>query len=351
MKTRQSVRAWKGKWFTLVEILITMVLIIMLIAILLPAVHRARHMTKFTRWFAFNRNCANDPTCVINFNFQEGEGNILNNICSGADVENFQTSKYSGHLRNANGGDHNFEWIKSGGRWGKYGYKHALQFNGSDTYVMVPTTLGMDFTPEDDFTIMCWCKFDELGLGDCPFSKSLWGTAWDAACQYDLYSNPWAGSFGQGSFDVDVFETCGTWMNTQVDFEKKGWIHLALRYEFLSTDEDTGEANGRISVFINGKALGDFLDTTGENPNTATATGWKACSMKWGMNVPLVLGGAGCYTKYWSPGDYDPDNPGDLDNEWHLRFFFKGKMDEFLLFKRALPDSEIKGHYEMGKEK
>jgi hypothetical protein len=163
-----------------------------------------------------------------------------------------------------------------------------------------------------------------------------------------LYANPYEGSFGQGSFDVDVFETCASWINTDVDFEKTGWLHLALRYSYTGLDA-SGNPKGQITVFVNGQPLGPFFDGTNENPNTATATGWKACSGK-GMNVPLVLGAAGCYRKYWSPETYDPKNPGNLANELLLNFFFKGRMDEFLLFKRALPDKEIYGQYYMGSE-
>ncbi len=334
--------------FTLVEILIAIAIVAILLAITFPATNRAVNRAKFTRWYAFNRQCSNDPACVINFNFQEANGNILNNTCSGSEVEGFKIEKYTGYLRNKNGGNHNFKWIKSGGRWGKYGYKNALQFNGADTYVEIPSTAGVDFTPENDFTVLCWLKFDKLEAGDCPFSKSLWGTEIDAAAQYDLYYNPEVGSYGQGSFDVDVFTTCGTWDKTKVDFNKQGWVHLALRYCFNGKDVD-GKVEGKIDVFINGQVLGPWQDTTNENPNTATATGWKVCTER-GLNVPLILGAAGCYTKYWNTPAYDPTKAGLLSNEMMLKFFFKGKMDEFLLYKKALSDTAILGHYDMGKE-
>jgi hypothetical protein len=335
-------------FFSLIEIYIAMMIFLVLVAILIPYLHRSVQLAKFNRWLVYNRALSNDPDCVTNFNFQEGQGDMIYNSALGADVENHQADKYNGYLRNTTGGTHQFQWVKSGGRWGKNGYKNALQFNGVNTYVLIPGTQGLDFSPNDDFTVLSWVKFDVLGFGDCPFSKSLWGTTTDAACQYDIYSNPSAGSYGQGSFDVDVFTTCGTWMSTDVDFDKKGWVQLALRYKSLGLDA-AGKSQGEISVFINGQALGDFIETTEENPSTAVATEWQACSGS-GLNVPLILGGAGCYRKYWAAATYDASKAGELSNEWMIKFPFKGKMDEFVLFKRALPDAEIRGHYEMGSE-
>jgi hypothetical protein len=351
MKTAGALRKRGNSRFTLVEMLIILVLFAILAAIFLPFLSRAKDKAKFIRWFAYNRQCANDPACIVNFNFQEGQGNTLTNICAGADVENFKAYEYDGHLMKNNSTSttvNNFQWLPSGGRWSKYGFKKALQFNGVDTYILIPGTQGLDFTPMDEFTILCWVKFDKMGLGDCPFSKSLWGTEADAACQYDIYSNPYAGSFGQGSFDADVFTTCATWLNTHVDFERAGWLHLALRYCYTGLDA-AGDPKGQITTFVNGQPLGAYMNTTSENPNTCSATGWKVCAGS-GMNVPLVLGAAGCYRKYWSSATYDKTKAGILSNELILKFFFKGKMDEFLLYKRALPDIEIYGHYDMGKE-
>ncbi len=334
--------------FTLIEILVAIGIIAILLAMFVPMLYRSLHMARFNRWLVFNRQCANDPNCVINFNFQEGEGDILHNSCLGADVEGYDSKKYNGYLKKDGGGAHNFKWIKSGGRWGRFGYKNALQFNGVDTYITIPSTRGFDFTPEDDFTIMCWIKFDKLDFGDCPFSKSLWGTASDASAQFDMYYNPSVGSWGQGSFDVDVFKTCGSWTDTNINFERAGWVHLALTYNYTGKDA-SGDATGKMAAYINGSPLGDFIDATNENPLTCTASDWKACT-EGGLNVPLIIGAAGCYRKHWDPGTYDPSKQGDLDNELKLKFFFQGKMDEFLVYKRSLSDSEILNHYLMGKE-
>jgi prepilin-type N-terminal cleavage/methylation domain-containing protein len=349
MKTLKRISTAKA--FTLIEIMMVMVIIGILATLLMPALTEAKTQAKFTRWFAFNRAVSNDPSCIMNFNFQgdggvlstKPPGDILINTAAGAESDGFNPQFYNGYLMNKTGGDHNFEWVRAG-RYGNQ--KWALQFNGSDTYVVVPTTTAVDFTPFDGFTVLCWVKFDKLDFGDCIFSKSLWGTAKDASCQYDMYYNPFVGSFGQGSFDVDAFTTCGTWADTDVNFEKAGWIHFGLRYKWTHNEAD-GTPAGEITAFINGKPLGDFKETTNENPQTATATGYQACV---DMQVPLIMGGAGCYTKYWDKSNWDPNDLTGLANNWVIKFNFQGKMDEFIVYKRPLTDGEMRNHYDMGKE-
>ena len=348
---KSSSQKSQRKDFSLIEIMMVIIVIAILASLLLPVLQEAKVQAKYTRWLAFNRNVSNDPSCIMNFNFQgpggafsaNPPGDTIINSAAGAESEGFAPQFYNGFLMNKNGGEHNFEWVRAG-RYGKF--KWALQFNGSDTYVVVPTTTAVDFTPFDGFTVMCWVKFDKLDFGDTIFSKSLWGTAKDASVQYDMYYNPSVGSFGQGSFDIDAFTTCGTWNNTDVNFEKLGWVHFALRYKWTHT-EANGTPVGEVSAFINGQPLGDFKDTTNENPRTATATGYEEC-MK--MQVPLILGAAGCYTKYWDKKNWDPNDLTSLENNWKIKFNFQGKMDEFIVYKRPLKDKEIRHHYDMGKE-
>jgi len=340
----------KRSRFSLIEILMVLVIISILFALLMPSLHKAKVYAKYVRWLAFNRSCSNDPSCIINFNFQ-GSGktfsqpppkDVLVNSAAGADVDGFSPQFYNGYLMNTNGGANNFEWVRAG-RFGQF--KWALRFNGSDTYVLVPTTGAIDFTPSDSFTILCWVKFDRLRFGDTIFSKSLWGIPMDSEAQYDMYYNPFSGNSGNGSFDVDVFTTCGTWFSNQVDFETAGWVHFALRYKATGKDA-TGKLTGEIEAFINGKSLGPFVDTTNENPGTGTATGFNSCI---NYHIPFILGGAGCKKKYYDPNHFVPGDK-SLNNQWVIRWKFQGLMDELLLYKRALSDKEIEGFYEMGKE-
>ncbi len=329
---------------TFIEILIAMVIVTILASILLPGLNESRQRAKFVRWLAYNKTWSNDPDCVINYNFQEGSGNTLNNTALACSDIRFDSTKYNGTLMsNATGTNHNFKWIP-GGRFGKW--KRALQFNGTDTYVSIPTTESVNFTPWTDFTVCCWLKFDTFGFGDCPFSKSLWGTAADASAQFDMYAHPFAGSKGQGSFDVDAFTQCITWLSTDVDFNQTGWTHLALRYTYVRDIVKGKEVECQIMGFVNGKPLGTFVNYTTEDPATASATDWTNS-----LNIPCVLGGAGCYRKYWSPSTYVAGNS-SVDNILYVNpaFIFKGRMDEFMLFKRGLTSAEIAGMYEMGRE-
>lgn len=305
------------KTFTLVEILIAVVILLILIGMFMPSLQSARQKAKFTRWYAFNRACSNDPDCVINFNFQEGEGNVLYNSAQGCDFKGFDSVDYNGFLSNVNGGDHNFEWV-DGGRWGNY--KKALQFNGTDTYIDVPGTAGLNFTPVDSFTICCWVRFDKFTLGDGLFSKSAWGTVDDADAQYDLYCDPSTNTpSGDGAFEVDAFTSCVGWNQSNVQFDiDTGWLHLAYRYRGGYTPYSDG-----VDCFVNGENLGSSRET-----NNSIATNPYSTSN-------CIIGAIGAKEEHWGAP---------------IIFPFQGRIDEFLVYKRALSDSEIAAHYEMGKE-
>ncbi len=310
--------------FTLIEILLVLFIMGILAGLLYPAFVEARIKAKYTRWFAFNKQCNRDPDCVINFNFQEGSGNILTTSTYGCDKEDYLATDFDGYIYG------NYEWTSSGARFGKY--KKALRFNGVDTFVdvgfrniypddeaIIPTifTSGLDFKQDDKFTLLMWAKFDKFDLGDGLFSKSRWGSSGHSEAQYDLYCDPTAGPSGNGSFEVDLFQECVGWDDTDIDLEKEGWMHLALRYS-----GNTADSIGEISVFVNGKPLGAARATNNAYANFGSA------------RSNFMIGAIGLQT--WR----DPDGIG---------YYFQGLIDEFIMYKRALTDGAIEGHYEMGK--
>lgn len=311
--------------FTLIEILLVVSILAFLMSIHLPSLKNSKDQAKFARWLAFNKHCSGDPSLVINFNFQEGKGDMLKNSAEGCDVvQNFDRRQYDGYLKSStNATKHNFEWVASGGRWGRHAKKKALQFNGVDTYILVNGKPAVDFRPTDDFTILCWVKFDKFVLGDGIYSKSSWGSAATSAAQYDIYCDPTSGTSGKGSFEMDVFKACKGYDTKDVDLEKAGWIHLVLRYRGTTYDPDN-LTSWTAECFVNGQRLKKYRAT-----NNSTAA-YDTC------NSNFIIGAIGV----------------QVSGSWTrpIWFPFQGKMDEFLMYKRGLSDGEIKGHYEMGRE-
>jgi hypothetical protein len=263
---------------------------------------------------------------VINFNFQEGSGTTLKNTALGCDVTQFNSKEFDGSLKSNvyTNPLSSFQWV-SGGRWGKY--KKALQFNGVDTYVEMPGTYALNFKPTDSFTLIAWVRFDRFQLGDPLYSKSWWSFTQPVnktEAQYDLYYDGTSYGTGKGSgeFEVDIFQECFGWDKSDIDLSTSGWVQVALRFSGADNLNATTYQN-KTDVFVNGKKLANVRKT-----NNATAL-YDSSRSK------CVLGGV-------------PTDPAAWGST--MRFVFQGRMDEFLMYKRALADGEIKGNYDMGKE-
>jgi hypothetical protein len=87
----------------------------------------------------------------------------------------------------------------------------------------------------------------------------------------------------------------------------------------------TNKNDHRVDVFWNGYSLYGSRAT-----NNVYAKGVRC-------NAKLILGAM----RFWT---------GQNSGEGALNCFFKGKIDEFIIFKRALQDTEIRGHFMMGQE-
>jgi hypothetical protein len=209
----------------------------------------------------------------------------LYNSTTNCDARNYVQNDYHGILL---GGA---EW-KRGGRWKT---KSCLQFNGRTSYVGVPGSTAIDFdTAKDDFTIETWVNLDNLnGVAQTFFSKCEWYTI----SQYDAYLT-------NKRLEVDVGMGTAAWLSPKPEANK--WFNLVLTSE-----------SGKFQLYVNGQAMTN-KSTVGTNPCTTERTSY-----------PFILGAASI--------------SGNTRN-----YFLQGRMDELIVFKRALSPGEIKGVYEMG---
>ncbi len=310
--------------FTVVELLLSIVIIAILFAILLPGLSESRARARYVRWLQFNKQCSTDPACVINLNFQEGEGGVLLNSAQAHEVEGFNASNYNGIIK----GD--YEWGR--GRWWRG--KKALQFDGVSTYVEIPDIKHIDFDRTDNFTIIIWVKFDRLRKWDGVFGKCYMRNATTGYAQYDMYfdGTVYSDKEASGQFEVDVASICVGFDDVGEDGEKiiklntVSWFQLTLRNEIV-------DGNQEVHVFFNGIRL------KSRGTNFVVYEKGK-CAAR------LALG---CIR--WLVTKYNPETKlREPTKDGRLGNFFKGKIDEFLVYNRALSDGEIRAHYQMGAE-
>jgi len=302
--------------FTVIELLMAVAIIAILTAMLMPSFKESRDRARYVRWLHFNKQCSTDPTCVINLNFQDGEGDILKNSAKGHEGENFDAHDYNGIIK----GD--YEW--SSGRWRKG--KKAIQFDGASTYIEFDNIEHVDFNGSKDFTVIVWVKFDVLNKWDGIFGKCYMRNAVNGYPQYALYydGSKTGKNKPQGKFSAEIGEHRVDYENNdesgsqEIKIDTDNWYQLALRNKVVDDQQ-------RLDLFLNGvKLKSDHISNRGFN--------------KYKSEARLAIG---CI-RWLLVHDDKPSSNGKPDN------FLKGKIDEFLLYSRALTNNEITGHYVMG---
>ena len=286
----------RRKSFTLIEILLVTVILGILAGLLLPSLSKTRKRARHVNWVAFNNHWNADPHTVLNLSFHS-EGFLMNyqgsmepairNSAIGCEAEGFDSKNYDGRLVGAP------EWVIGGGRWG---YNDALQFDGKNDYIEIPGTKALDFnTTDDDFTVSLWVNLDKLTGQDLLFSKS------------DSPTEPQYATTLQNKGVLAEVGTAASSFSTPLP-EKGKWTHYALVFN-----------NGELEMFCNGTLMNGRADP-------------KKIKTKINSSSTLLIGAA----------------VADKKNKSKIQFNIQGRIDEFLLFSRALSRAEINAIFTMG---
>lgn len=310
----------RRKHFTLLEMMVVLAIIAVLLGMSVVAFNLAKQKARFVRWQAYNEMFNRDPSTVLNFNFtdmtfKQRQGSVylpaLYNGATGCTVSGFEPDDYHGLITKAN-------WIRGGGRTR---YHHALQFDGSNSFVEIVGKQAVDADlSADDLTILMWVRFDSLSSTRVLCAKA----EWTKVAQYDIY-------LYKNSLEVDAGRVLKGWQSPVIKTGK--WYQLAVVVENLgmTVSPATTDKKGKVTP---GKTT--YLQSVQAYLNGVPMTKEKASGLvSPGSTTPrsLLLGGV------WTTGGSKVP-----------RYLFQGRMDEFVLIRRALSAKEIANHYQMGKD-
>ncbi len=274
--------------FTIVEMIVVTAVIMVLMSMLVAAVSKTREKAKMGRWEGYMRNERVSEQQILQLMFMEGNGTLTENLAQGIDVEGYERNKYDGYLGGTT------TWDK--GRW--FRKKGIRMMNGMDSLeVAYQNIVDKD---SGEFTIILW-----------------------------VYPR--------------VMQSQGL-VNTQRESSPGVWEDGDYPNLLLNATNTLGIAQDEVSIF-------------------AAASELTLPTEKWSMVALVQRVDEGVYLyRFGEGGEKGKElisampfgNPADgrgrtfFGNSDGLSGAFDGVIDELVIYRRALNDTALEGHFKMG---
>ena len=202
---------------------------------------------------------------------------------------------------------------------------------------------AVDFTGLGSFTVIAWVNFGDKAPSaaspQCIFSRACGGISGVtnptqlgcAGSQYDIFTD--IQSNDTGAFDVEcINQSIGYPQTPSIKFKDTNWKQVVLRYNYPPPNKGgTNDTVRAIDCFVNGVKVSG-------SANNYTSGSVSVCPNPIARSQEILSIGGYFWYGYPTGGQYEYTWP------------FCGKIDEFMVLKKALSDTEIQGEYLMGSE-
>lgn len=294
--------------FTLIEILVVAVIIVILAALIIPAVNSSIDKAHYTRWKAHASATRGDDRLLVYYTFEDGAGSTnVENQSVGSGLDNYSRERGVATL----GSGHAISTAY--GRWPTAG-KGGVYFDGTTAGRLIAPRVRYEYDATRPVTVLFWVNVSTADASSYPN-----GTIFHLGNLSD--PNRCSSHFpagGQIVFDYRQSAIGSGRIQTSLASSLKDrWVHVA----FVSAGNDTG--NPFEAIYLNGKLINSIAASSA--PAMTTGLSGLTVGGSGGCPAPSGAGYAGAYVAQ------------------------KAKMDEFMIYARVLSASEIKAHYENGK--